>query len=41
VLAQLMHALHIRAFEYRPHLDYCRILELECEAQAVAYPTLR
>jgi ABC-type phosphate/phosphonate transport system substrate-binding protein len=41
VLAQLMHALHIRAFEHRPQLDYCRILELECEAQAVAYPTLR
>ncbi|MBB5609370.1 MULTISPECIES: phosphate/phosphite/phosphonate ABC transporter substrate-binding protein [unclassified Janthinobacterium] len=41
VLAQLMRALHIRAFEHRPHLDYCRILELECEAQAVAYPTLR
>jgi len=40
-LEQRMHALRIRAFEYRPHGDYCHILELECEAQAVAYPILQ
>jgi len=41
VLAQLMRSLRISAFEYRPHGDYCHILELECQAQAVAFPILQ
>lgn len=40
-LAQLMRVLHIRAFEHRPHGDYDRILQLEREAQAVAYAILQ
>lgn len=39
-LRELMEAVSIRAFEYRDDADYARILQIQAEAEAAAYPAI-
>ncbi len=39
-LRELMDVLSISAFEYRSDADYARILQIQAEAEAVAYPVI-